>query len=104
MNVSARGDRHSSTELLMRALDDIRALRKSDDTLFSATHCGMGVPPVIFVASTGGTPMSQCEPDGSRDSTESRGLSPRFILGNFPLETALKGSRVWLRVFCFPSC
>jgi hypothetical protein len=41
---------------------------------FSVTHCGMGVPPVIFVRARAGSPCHNASPTAHPDTTESSDL------------------------------
>ena len=45
---------------------------------FSVTHCGMGVPPVVFVRARAGRPCHNASLTAHADSTESRDLRLGF--------------------------
>jgi hypothetical protein len=64
-----------SPGLLVPLYGLLGVLRKSDSTFFSATHCGMGVPPVIFVRARAGRPCHNASPTAHANSTESRDLN-----------------------------
>ncbi len=57
---------------------------------FAATHCGMGVPPVILVRARSGRRCHNASPTAHADSTESRDLSigfPACLLSSGSLST-----------------